>query len=95
MSCTSLAPPAGATRQASPSASLREAARAAWRIAAAAAAWPTARPVVLSDPHLEVLVARGDDRLLADAGLRRVDVMDRWRFFRERELEPMLRSSRR
>jgi len=38
----------------------------------------------------DVSPVAGDDRLLADAGLTRIAVMGRWRYFRERELDPML-----
>ena len=60
------------------------------RIVAALFGWLTARPIVLADPALEVLIVRRDDRLLEDAGLTPEDAMGRWRHFRERELEPML-----
>jgi hypothetical protein len=55
--------------------------------ARAALTWLAGSP---PDPGLEDLIARGDDRLLDDAGLRRDVVTGRWRYFRERELDPML-----
>lgn len=91
MACTTMAPSASMTgrmRSAIPAGSFRH---RIVRIAAAALRWLTARPVVLSDPHLEVLLVRRDDRLLDDAGLTAEDTMGRWRHFRERELEPVLR----
>lgn len=91
MTCTGTTLPAYTPATASRRASIAAAAQAARRIAAAALDWLTARPLVLSDPHLDVLLARCDDRLLRDAGLAREDVMDRWRYFRERDLKSALR----
>jgi hypothetical protein len=90
MACTTTAPPVTATCPARAAVPVGRIRRPIVRALSAALRWLTARPVVLSDPFLEILIVRRDDRLLKDAGLRPEDVMGRWRYFREHELDPML-----
>ena len=87
---TTVAAPVPVAKPATAEVPARGILRRSVRIVAALFGWLTARPVVLVDPALEVLIVRRDDRLLEDAGLTPEDAMGRWRHFRERELETML-----
>lgn len=56
------------------------------RLAGAVLRWLSGQSGGLSDPALEVLIERRDERLLADAGLTLESAMGPARYFREKEM---------
>lgn len=56
------------------------------RLAGSVLRWLSGRSGGLSDPALEVLIERRDERLLADAGLTLDAAMGPARYFREKEM---------